>query len=163
MSKDSKDKDPFLIRNLVYGIEDSLISTTGVIVGVSLSGLTRRDILVTGIILVLVEALSMSFGAFLSEDSFMTTANIEHTPRTVATYAGIMFISYFLAGLIPLLPFVISKSPSTAWPLSIVLAMVSLFVLVAKVQGNPKKALAYTTVGTIIMCISIGAGRSLKT
>lgn len=152
--------DPFFVRNLVYGIEDSLISTTGVIVGTSLAGLGNRDIIVTGVILVLVEALSMSFGAFLSEDSFMKSADIQHTPQDLSKYAAVMFLSYVIAGLVPLLPFMLMKS--NAWPYSIALALISLFGLVAAIQKSLKTAGIYAGVGGLIMAVSIAAGRALQ-
>lgn len=153
-------ENPFVMRNLVYGVEDSLISTTGVVVGVSLSGLARREVLVTGLILVMVEALSMSFGAFVSEDAYMETAEIPRTTKEVSKYALIMFVSYVLAGLVPLLPFIIDLPG--AWRYSLGLALLALFALVYGVQKNIKKASILTGIGGLILGASVVAGRALK-
>jgi VIT1/CCC1 family predicted Fe2+/Mn2+ transporter len=161
--------DPFFVRNLVYGVEDSLISTTGVVVGVAWSGLARRDIIVTGLILVLVEALSMSFGAFVSEDAFMSHDGTRQpaSPTKIVGYAAVMLVSYALAGLIPLAPFLLGAK--NAWRYSVGLAVVALVALVflaqPKERGVKKRALkagALASVGTLILAISIGAGRVLQ-
>lgn len=152
--------DPFVVRNLVYGVEDSLLSTTGVVVGVSFAGLSRREIIVTGLVLVLVEALSMSFGSFVSEDSFMEASDIQHTPGKVFQYALIMFFSYVLAGLVPLIPFILDVHG--AWKYSVGLAIGALFCLILAVQKKPRKAAAVAGVGAVILGASISAGRVLK-
>lgn len=161
--------DPFFVRNLVYGVEDSLISTTGVVVGVAWSGLARREIIITGIILVLVEALSMSFGAFVSEDAFMDhdAARPPATARQIARYAGVMFVSYALAGLVPLAPFLVGARD--AWRYSVAGAVLCLLGLVFVTQpkeravgARAKKAGLMAGVGTCILLISVAAGRVLQ-
>lgn len=161
--------DPFFVRNLVYGVEDSLISTTGVVVGVAWSGLAPREVVVTGLILVLVEALSMSFGAFVSEDAFMDhdAGRPPAPPRQIARYAGVMFVSYAAAGLVPLAPFLMGARH--AWRYSVALAVLCLLCLVFLTQpkeraasARAKKAGLLAAVGTLILSISIGAGRILK-
>ena len=161
--------DPFFVRNLVYGVEDSLISTTGVVVGVAWSGLARREIIVTGLILVLVEALSMSFGSFVSEDAFVEhdAGRAAKTPAQIARYAGVMLVSYIAAGLVPLAPFL--AGARNAWRYSVALAVACLLGLVFFTQPKErplkeraKKAGLLASVGTLILGISIGAGRILK-
>ncbi|KKS14240.1 MAG: hypothetical protein UU72_C0051G0009 [candidate division WWE3 bacterium GW2011_GWB1_41_6] len=56
----SKVFTPEYFRNLLFGAEDSLVSTVGVLFGVaSSSAYTQQQILVTGLIVIAVEALSM--------------------------------------------------------------------------------------------------------
>lgn len=152
--------DPFFVRNLVYGVEDSLISTTGVVAGIALAGLQHKDIITTGSILVLVEALSMAFGAFVSEDSFMKTAKMKHGVTDVLTYAGVMFVAYLLAGLVPMIPFLLHLDG--AWKYSIAFAIASLFALVMLVQKDLEKATTLTAIGGVILGVSIAAGRFMK-
>lgn len=152
--------DPFIARNLTYGVQDSLISTTGVVAGMSLAGLKRREILVTGLILVIVEAMSMSFGSFISEESFVLAAGMQHTVWDIVKYATVMLVSYVLAGGIPLLPFLLDIDD--AWQWSVALALATLFVLIMYVQGDPNKAGTLTSVGGSILAVSILSGRALK-
>src|SRR5262245_46938731 len=56
-------------RNFVFGVEDSLVSTVGLLSGVAIAGLAREEIFLTGVILIFVEAVSMAAGSFLSESS----------------------------------------------------------------------------------------------
>jgi VIT1/CCC1 family predicted Fe2+/Mn2+ transporter len=159
--------DPFLARNIVYGIEDSLISSTGVIVGVSLAGFPRTQVLTTGIILIIVEALSMAFGSFVSEDSFMSKANILHTNLSIMKYAVAMLLSYVLAGAIPLIPFALDVP--NAWIWSCGLALVSLFALLFTFQKKtlPRKkktqhSMVLTSIGAVILAISVVSGKYLQ-
>ncbi|MBI4457501.1 VIT1/CCC1 transporter family protein [Candidatus Uhrbacteria bacterium] len=57
------------IRELVFGVEDSLVSTLGVVVGVAAGTEDSRVVLLSGAVLVVVEALSMGAGSYLSSKS----------------------------------------------------------------------------------------------
>lgn len=57
------------IRELVFGLEDSLVSTLGVVIGVAAGTEDARVVLLTGVVLVVVEALSMAAGSYLSSKS----------------------------------------------------------------------------------------------
>ena len=50
-------------RNFIFGVEDSLVSTVGLLSGVAIAGVPSRTILLTGVVLILVEAFSMAAGA----------------------------------------------------------------------------------------------------
>lgn len=156
----------FVMRNLVYGIEDSLISTTGVVVGMSLAGIPDTTVITSGIILVLVESLSMAFGSFVSEDSFLSDATNTSPPWTqVAKYAAVMFGAYVAAGALPMLPFF--AHVDQAWRWSIGLALAGLFALMLAYQRQRTrrtvtKALVLTAMAATILAASIVTGRVLK-
>lgn len=57
------------IRELIFGLEDSLVSTLGVVVGVGAGTRDARVVMLSGIVLVIVEALSMAAGSFVSSKS----------------------------------------------------------------------------------------------
>jgi predicted membrane protein (TIGR00267 family) len=57
------------IRELVFGLEDSFVSTLGVVIGVAAGTSDQRVVILSGIVLVVVEALSMAAGSFLSSKS----------------------------------------------------------------------------------------------
>lgn len=153
-------RDPFLVRNMTYGVEDSLVSTTGLLVGVYGAGMPIPVILVTGVILILVEATSMAYGAFLSEESFLVTAKQAYTLMQVLSYGLVMFVSYAVAGLVPMAPFYFH------WPephlCAIGLAMIALFVLVLAIHKNPQKAFLMTLMGTALMIVSVYVGKFLQ-
>ena len=68
MKKPSK-KYSLIIRNFTFGVEDSLVSTVGLLAGIALAGVGRETIVVTGLVLIFVEAFSMGVGSLLSEQS----------------------------------------------------------------------------------------------
>lgn len=57
------------IRELVFGLEDSLVSTLGVVVGVGAGTADAKVVMLSGVVLVVVEALSMAAGSFISSKS----------------------------------------------------------------------------------------------
>lgn len=156
--------DPFFVRNLVFGLEDSVLSTTGLVIGISLTGMSNADVVKSGIILLLVESLSMAFGSFISEDSFLTRSDVMHTWKTVVYYAAVMFASYAAAGLVSLSPFLLDVDD--AWKWSAGLGLSSLLTLLYWYQDNHenrmKKALLLTSIASSILAISVITGSMLK-
>jgi VIT1/CCC1 family predicted Fe2+/Mn2+ transporter len=117
---------PLYIRNFIFGVEDSLVSTVGLLSGIAVAGVPRSTLILTGIILICVEAISMGIGSFLSEN---TTAEAQHLSSKEPRQGGIiMFVSYFIAGLIPLFPYLFNYSSATIW-FSIGLSLLSLYIL----------------------------------
>lgn len=154
-------QDPFFVRNLTFGIEDSLISTTGVLVGIAAANFNVKHIIVTGIILIIIEASSMAYGAFLSENNFFHTSNTERTTADISKYAVVMFVSYFIVGVFLLLPFAM-KVP---YPIPTVLgiAWCMLASLIVFFERDKKKALHLTILGGMLMLLSVWIGKNLKT
>ncbi len=124
-----RSKVAMYLRNLVFGIEDSLVSTVGLLAGIAAGGAPRETLILTGIVLISVEALSMAAGSFLSEESAR-----EYESRHAISYryalvgACIMFVSYIVAGLFPLLPYLL-LSGSEALVASVGLSLVLLAAL----------------------------------
>lgn len=119
-------KNHSYVKSSIFGIEDSLVSTTGVIAGIAVASGDQEIILVAGLVTIVVEAVSMAAGEFISEE-----ARIEMTPRskTSSILSGvIMFISYFIAGFIPLLPILLFPLPQSVL-YSVGFAFIGLFAL----------------------------------
>ena len=57
------------IRELVFGIEDSLVSTLGVVIGIAAGTADGKIVILSGIIIIVVEALSMAAGSYVSSKS----------------------------------------------------------------------------------------------
>jgi VIT1/CCC1 family predicted Fe2+/Mn2+ transporter len=126
----TKKTDSFLFtRNFIFGVEDSLVSTVGLLSGIAAADIARPTIFLTGIVLIFVEAFSMGVGSFLSEEAAQEyTKNDQSLNVKSVTGALIMFFSYFASGFIPLFPYMI-LSVSIAFWISIVSSLVSLFLL----------------------------------
>lgn len=57
------------IRELVFGLEDGLVSTMGAVAGVAAGTGDARVVVLSGLVLIAVEALSMAAGSYLSNKS----------------------------------------------------------------------------------------------
>ncbi|MBP6904921.1 MAG: VIT1/CCC1 transporter family protein [Candidatus Pacebacteria bacterium] len=115
-------------RNFIFGSEDSLVSTVGLLAGIASAGVARREILISGIVLICVEAFSMSVGSFLSETATEESSKIFEKNSTSIMASAIMFISYSISGLIPLFPYFVMDTQHAFW-WSIVASIISLFIL----------------------------------
>jgi predicted membrane protein (TIGR00267 family) len=120
------------LREIVFGLEDSLVSTLGTVTGIALATSNQEFVVLSGVILVAVEAASMSAGSFLSEESAQDAQRAagEKVSKTTETSprlaAGMMALFYVLGGAIPLLPYVL-LSMKYATPVSIILTVMVLF------------------------------------
>jgi len=117
------------VRSFVFGVEDSLVSTVGLLSGIAAAGIAKPTIIVTGIVLIFVEAFSMAVGNFLSDQSANEYEAKKDLPIFDSAGSSItMFVSYFITGFIPLAPYFLADPPE-ALRLSIAVSLVALFVL----------------------------------
>ena len=152
-------------RNFVFGVEDSLVSTVGLLSGVTVSGSEKSTIITTGIILIFVEAFSMGVGVFLSEDN---AAHSDHSKKThirIISGALIMFFSYFLSGFIPLAPYLMFPTQVAIY-FSVLLALISLTLLgtISALRNKTniyRSSLEMLVIGGIAVFIGIAVGSLL--
>jgi len=73
------------IRELVFGLEDGLVSTLGAVAGIAAGTEDGRIVVLSGLVLVAVEALSMAAGSYLSNKSHreMLEKRIEDERREI--------------------------------------------------------------------------------
>ncbi len=115
-------------RNFIFGAEDGIVSTVGLLSGIAVANVDRSTIFLTGTVLIFVEAFSMAVGCFISEDEteeYMERKKVKPLHSILA--AIIMFFSYFIAGLIPLLPYTIFANSTSV--ISIIASFIALFLL----------------------------------
>ncbi len=153
-------------RNFVFGIEDGLVSTVGLLAGIAAAGVTRSYILITGIILILVEAFSMAVGSFLAESS-AEEYEVGRPEARLAFWDGvIMFFSYLAAGFLPLAPYLIFSRGTAFW-WSIIVSLTALFALGfigAKISrvGWPGNSLRMLVIGGIAILVGVLVGNFLN-
>lgn len=153
------------IRSSVFGIEDSLVSTTGLIAGVAVAASDKKFVIIAGVIAIAVEAISMAAGEFISEDTESDLSTERIKPNSILS-GFIMFVSYFLAGLIPIIPIILFPLPQSVY-ISITVAILSLFVL-GVVKGKItrqsliKSGLMVMIVGGVATAIGIIVGILFK-
>lgn len=125
----SRELTSLYARNFIFGVEDSLVSTVGLLSGVAIAAVPRETIILTGVVLIFVEAFSMAVGSFLSEHSAEEyAARTEVSPRYALIGATVMFFAYFIFGFIPLAPYFFTATATALW-LSILLSLAALFLL----------------------------------
>lgn len=155
------------MRNFIFGAEDSLVSTVGLLSGVTIGGVSKTGILLTGVVLIFVEAFSMAVGSFLTEYSaqeYLTGAKV----RISNPFSGgvIMFFSYLLTGLIPLWPFMVFD-PAQAFWFSIgssIFGLMLLGIISARVFriSLVRSALRMTIVGAVAIGVGAVIGNMFK-
>lgn len=155
------------LRNSIFGAEDSLVSTVGLLSGVSFAGLSSREIIVSGAILVVVEALSMGAGAYISEDSANDLELRKKEKENQLYDAIVMFFSYLLVGLIPLSPYIFNPDTRSAFYWSIAATLLALFFLgifrgVYVGHSMWKSAVKITLIGSVTAGIGILVGLLLQ-
>lgn len=118
------------VRNIIFGVEDSVVSTVGLLSGIAASGqVGHAAILLTGFVYILVEGLSMAIGSYISEESVQEyMRDLQPTERVPVVGAIVMFISFVVAGFVPIIPYLITTG-TLALTLSIVLSLVLLGVV----------------------------------
>jgi VIT1/CCC1 family predicted Fe2+/Mn2+ transporter len=119
------------LRSFVFGVEDSLVSTVGLLSGIAAGGVPRATIFLTGVVLIFVEAFSMGVGNYLSnlsEREYLTHRGMRKNDGSLIPSSLLMFFGYFIAGGIPLTPYLF-LSVYYALPLSVCLSLASLFLL----------------------------------
>ncbi|HEX3099767.1 MAG TPA: VIT1/CCC1 transporter family protein [Patescibacteria group bacterium] len=113
-----------VVRNFTFGVEDSLVSTVGLLAGIAIAHVDSKTIVLTGVVLIFVEAFSMGVGSLLSEQSVEEYESQKEVALSKPILAAVvMFVSYVVAGLIPLAPYVIDAGTgSVIWSVGLTLA-----------------------------------------
>lgn len=123
------------VRNIVFGMVDSLVSTVGLLSGMAFADVSRNIITLTWAIYVTVEAFSMGVGSYLSEESTEEFEKRKVNKSTLPILGAIvMFFSSILTATIPFAPYLLLE-PMTAFYYSIIFSISSL-ALVGYVNGK---------------------------
>lgn len=115
------------MREIVFGMEDSLVSTLGAVTGIAVGTNSTEIVLLSGIVLIFVEALSMTAGSYLSSKSAKEATRKKESISPVIA-AAVMGIFYLLGGIFPLLPYYF-LSPKEAILPSVISTAIALFIL----------------------------------
>lgn len=116
------------LRSVIFGVEDSLVSTTGLIAGLSIGAEDKKIVLLGGLVAIAVESISMGAGEYLSDDAVAELDKLKRHKNSPLTSGLLMFVSYLAAGMIPLLPIVLFTYPASLW-FSVIFALLGLFSL----------------------------------
>ncbi len=107
----------------------------------------------------------MAIGSFLSEDTVEEAQKDQDAFQSSLAAGGVMFVSYIIAGLIPLLPYFFSYGPGTV-QVSVVVSLVVLLLLgimSARYFGMPpwRFGLRMLLLGGAAIAMGIAIGRAV--
>jgi vacuolar iron transporter family protein len=118
------------IRDVVYGANDGIITTFAVVAGVTGGALSPRAVLIVGAANLFADGLSMGVGNYLSIRSNESARAAQDLPEEEASPArhGIAtFLAFFVAGAIPLIPYVLPMTNGRSLGASVLLTFAALF------------------------------------
>lgn len=101
------------MREIIFGLEDSLVSTLGTLTGIAIGARSTFIVILSGLVLLAAEGMSMAAGSYLSSKSAHATERLLHANDGKMFYheanplraAFVMGICYFFGGFVPLAPY----------------------------------------------------------
>jgi VIT1/CCC1 family predicted Fe2+/Mn2+ transporter len=118
------------LRDMVYGATDGIITTFAVVAGVAGGALSPRVALIIGAANLVADGLSMAVGNYLSihsNEGVRRAAGLAEEESQPVRHAFATFSAFALAGLLPLLPYLLPMEPAARFPAAIVLTLAALF------------------------------------
>ena len=154
------------LRALMFGLQDGVVSTTGVVVGISVGVENKAIIILAALVAVTVEASSMAAGQYSSEKAVHQMDKTGKHSDSLLMGAAIMFISYLIGGSFSIIPTIIFNQPQARY-LSIISALIGLVVIgFAKgkiVEHKPlRSAIELLAIGGLATLIGLVVGIALK-
>lgn len=161
-----KDIHEDYLRSALFGLQDGLVSTTGVVVGISTGVEDKAIIILAAFVAVTVEASSMAAGQYSSEKAVHQMDKTGKHTDSLILGALIMFLGYISAGMIPILPIVLLEQP-IARIMSVAFAFLGLFAIgyvKGKIVGQKpiRSAIELFVIGGIATLIGLIVGQILK-
>ena len=148
------------IREIVFGLEDSLVSTLGAVTGIAAGTDSSYIVMLSGLVLIAVESVSMAAGSYLSSEAAGEAERRNEHPLRAAV---VMFIAYVVGGMFPLVPYLVFPVYQAYLP-SIVVTILALFLLgvwKGKITGRSRllSGLQMTTVSVAAAFLGYLIGR----
>ena len=154
------------LRSLMFGLQDGIVSTTGVVVGISTGVSDKAIIVLAAIVAVTVEATSMAAGQYTSEKAAHQLDKTGSRQDNLILGAIIMFVSYMLGGMFSIIPTLLFRQPE-ARIIAIMSSFAGLF-LIGYLKGylvehKPlRSAIELFIIGGIATSIGLIVGHFLK-
>jgi vacuolar iron transporter family protein len=121
------------MREIVFGLEDSLVSTLGAITGIAVGTGNQYIVILSGFVLIAAEATSMAAGSYLSTKHAREAEVLFHKRRGLDVHeevshpiraAAVMGIFYLFGGFVPLVPYFVLSVDQALVPAIVVTALV---------------------------------------
>lgn len=154
------------MRSLMFGLQDGIVSTTGVVVGISIGVESKAIVILAAFVAVMVEATSMAAGQYSSEKAVHQMDKTGKHTDSLIVGALIMFVAYLIGGMFSIIPTVIFNQP-IARVVAIGSAFSGLF-LIGYLKGlfiegsTIRSAVELFVIGGIATTIGLAVGILLK-
>lgn len=134
------------VREIIFGLEDGTVSTLGILVGIAIGTNNKSLVVLSGLVVIFVESLSMAAGTYLSnksqqevhlaEDKKSPLKSLFHRHKQALPLKESVFMgaSYILGGIISLTSFLIF--PVRTAVISAVLASFVFLFIIGFVKGK---------------------------
>jgi VIT1/CCC1 family predicted Fe2+/Mn2+ transporter len=154
------------LRSAMFGLQDGLVSTTGVVVGISAGVDDKEVVVLAAFVAVMVEATSMAAGQYSSEKSVHQMDRTGRHTDSLIIGAGIMFLAYLIGGLFPIVPTILLGRPE-AQIVAVLAAFAGLFIvgyLKGKFVDEPplRSGIELFVIGAVATSIGLAVGYFLK-
>lgn len=154
------------LRSLMFGLQDGIVSTTGVVVGISTGVSDKNIIVLAALVAVTVEASSMAAGQYTSEKSVHQMDKSGSHTDSLVTGAIIMFFAYLIGGMFSIIPTIIFPQPEARY-IAIISAFIGLFTIgyfKGKIVDHHamRSAIELLAIGGIATLVGIVVGYFLK-
>lgn len=116
------------LRSLMFGLQDGIVSTTGVVVGISVGVQDKSIIVLAALVAVMVEASSMAAGQYNSEKAAHQLDKTKSKQDNLITGAAIMFFAYLIGGMFPIIPTLLFEQPEARF-IALISAFIGLFLI----------------------------------
>ncbi len=151
------------LRSGFFGMEDSLVSTTGLVAGIAAGSHNTQIVLLAGLVAVAVEALSMGAGQYLSQKAVDEMDGNTTSPLGTGL---VMMVAYVMAGVIPIIPMALIAYPYGLFT-GIACALAALFgagYVKGKLVHRPagRSGLEVLVIGGIATILGLSVGLILK-
>jgi VIT1/CCC1 family predicted Fe2+/Mn2+ transporter len=155
------------IRELIYGANDGIITTFAVVAGVAGGGLPLRVVLIIGAANLFADGVSMAAGNYLSIRSHESVLAAQALPQEEASplrHAGATFIAFVVAGVVPLVPYMVRDAPFDRFTASIACTLVAMFAVGASRALITRTrwwaaGLEMLALGAAVAALAYGAGK----
>ena len=152
------------LAEFVYGGIDGIINTFSIVAGSEGGNLLRNVIIILGISNVVSDGFSMGVSRYVSSDTEIKQGLLKN--KNPYTSGFVTFLSFVLVGILPILPFIISKNKNNKY-ISFIISII-VFTLIGYIKGyvtkeNKLKSSAQTLmIGTTAAILAYSIGHYTK-
>jgi VIT1/CCC1 family predicted Fe2+/Mn2+ transporter len=120
------------IRDIIYGANDGIITTFAVVAGVAGGALSPKAVLILGTANLFADGLSMGVGNYLSirsNESARAAQDLPEEESSPVRHGFATFLSFALAGVLPLIPYAVGTQPDLRFGLSVAVTLAAMFTI----------------------------------